>query len=135
MKRVYSNENGGLLVVLLLLFVLLVGIIIALTGFLWAQNQALQNSEATIKAFYFAQSGLAKCLAYQNIHAIGTTAIGEGQFVVKVQSLGSNGKYWIRSTGIYKRKKRTLSVLVVRQKKSDFKILDWQDSYIRQVTD
>ncbi|NOY79077.1 MAG: hypothetical protein GXO76_14590 [Calditrichaeota bacterium] len=135
MKRVYSNENGGLLIVLLLLFVLLMGIIIALTGFLWAQHEALQNSETATKAFYFAQSGLADCLANPTIHAIDTTNVGEGQFVVTVQSLGSGGKYWIRSTGMYRQKKRTLSVLIVKRKKSGIKILDWQDSYIKQVID
>ncbi len=135
MKRVYSNENGGLLVILLILFVLLMGIIIVLATFLWAQNQALQSSEATVKAFYCAQSGLEKCLSRKNISDIDTTAIGQGKFVVKVQAFRKAKKYRIQSTGIFGRKMRTLSVLVKKLKNSKFKILDWQDSYLNRVTE
>lgn len=134
MNKIYSNENGGLLVVLLIIFVLLIGIITTLAAFLYAQNRALENSEAAMKAFYYAQSGVDKCLTSPDIRAIDTTAIGEGKFLVKVQTLSSGEKYWIRSTGLCKQKMRTLSVLIEKKKGSKFKILDWQDSYLKQVT-
>ncbi len=135
MNEVYSDENGGLLVILLIVFVLLLGILISLGTFLVAQNRALQNSEASMKAFYYAQSGFEKCLTQKHIRAIDTTAIGEGEFVVKVKTIKKKKKYWIYSTGLYNRKERTLSILVEQKKKSKFKILDWQDSYLNQVTE
>ncbi|HDL78682.1 MAG TPA: hypothetical protein ENH53_10245 [Bacteroidetes bacterium] len=129
-KNGTNSEQGGLFVILLILMTLLLAMVLALGGLLWAHHQSIQRSEAYVKAFYYAQSGVAYCLANQ-LTSVRNKPIEDGLFSVDVYSL-NNQTYKIHSIGFYQQTSRELYV-TVKKSNGKYKILDWQDSYINQI--